>query len=346
MGEEVMKMPAFEQFLLHLEVHATTVVAAFEPLWASVRRVLGITRAARWQTLKETPISEDDLVRRLAELASTEATEQGPLSIDAELGASPFNFLHVHGHGEHGGTRWTIKVKLDGTKPVSTVTWKPTALLADIARELFRSGMVRGGWIEIGGTAACVPSVPIAESERTMVITTEAEVAEHFERPAAFWGSWSSCEQHGDLRMLVRCEEAMTSPGLLRCVQLDQWAMVRALRPGHLPSPRSFGQPRPDEVEVFEGGEPRLDVVGYLPKSRTLEMSCARTAGEHVHGWEIYRLGRMLKKGSTPDGKPIEAVRIVFLHEAAAREEKRALLEYRLQVFYMGDDGEPVQIRE
>jgi hypothetical protein len=47
-----------------------------------------------------------------------------------------------------------------------------------------------------------------------------------------------------------------------------------------------------------------------------------------------------------PDGQPLEAVRVVFLDEAAAREERRALLEYGLQVFYIGEEGEPGQLLE
>jgi hypothetical protein len=87
----------FEQFLLGLVVEAPNIVAVFAPTWAAVRRVLGIERAERWQTLEDKPFNEKDLPQLFAELSTASASPDRPLSIDAKLGRSAFNDIYVHG---------------------------------------------------------------------------------------------------------------------------------------------------------------------------------------------------------------------------------------------------------
>jgi hypothetical protein len=188
-----------------------------------------------------------------------------------------------------------------------------------------------------------LPHVPIVRVSDPVVITTEAKVAEHFERPEVFWRGWSSVEEFGDLRLLVRAEDALTSTELLRAIQDQQWDLLRATKPGqqtrHMVSPA-----KPEDAAVFEAGSPRLEAVGYLPETKTVEMSYARPAGEHIRGWEIQRLIAMLDEQALPDGRPVEVVRVVFMDEAAAQIEKRALLEYGIKVFYMNDRAETVPL--
>jgi hypothetical protein len=189
----------------------------------------------------------------------------------------------------------------------------------------------------------CLPNVPIVELNDPVVITTEAEVAEHFEKPEVFWRGWSSVEKFGDLRLLVRAEDATTSTELLRAVQDQQWDMLRATKPGQQKNPM-VTPAKPEDAAVFEAGSPRLEAVGYLPDTKTVEMSYARPAGEHIRGWEIQRLIAILDDEALPDGRPVEVVRVVFMDEAAAQVEKRALLEYGIQVFYMNDRAEAVPL--
>jgi hypothetical protein len=186
-------MAALEQCLLALDVEAPNIVAAFQLAWDALRGVLGLTHAQQWQTLDGEPCNESDLPGLFDRLATSAASADAPLSIDANLGASMFNSILVHGRGEGGGRRWHVDITLDGTAPLLAFSpWRPTALLAEVARALFRSGTVLAGRLDVGNAAVCVPSVPLAFDYRTLLVTTADEVAKYFERPEALWESWSS----------------------------------------------------------------------------------------------------------------------------------------------------------
>ena len=98
--------------------------------------------------------------------------------------------------------------------------------------------------------------------------------------------------------------------------------------------------PSEDERPHFVEGEPTLNMVGYVPAEKTVELACAILDDTHVHGWEIMQAFALMETAQTPDGDPIEHVRIVFADDAVARRERRPMLDGGLQVFAYDPSGE------
>jgi hypothetical protein len=92
-------------------------------------------------------------------------------------------------------------------------------------------------------------------------------------------------------------------------------------------------------MKVFEAGAAGLEPVGYSAAEQLLEYSCVVQNGEHLQGWEIYAVKNIVDRGQTSDGRRAKTVRVVFLDERAARQEKRPLLDVGCRVFATADDG-------
>jgi hypothetical protein len=73
-------------------------------------------------------------------------------------------------------------------------------------------------------------------------------------------------------------------------------------------------------------------------------MSCVLPAGAHIPGWQITRLFELIEKKQVPDGRPLDALRIVFLRRAEAEQEKRPLLDIGVQVYWQSDTGDIVAV--
>jgi hypothetical protein len=66
----------------------------------------------------------------------------------------------------------------------------------------------------------------------------------------------------------------------------------------------------------------------------------------HVLLQEIDTIRQLVGRGKTRDKKPVKCVRVVFLDEATARIEKRPLLDVGAKVYFMGTEGELVELVE
>ncbi len=341
MGEEAwfLTMGALQEFCLELELRAPDVVTAFEAIWS---RVLPIVGSETWSHLETSP---PVTAGALGSLRGARPSPDALVNIYCELAPETTNRITVTSASEDDETLWTTSVCFGREPPAAaSQPWRPAQLLGRLARDLLHTGAVVRARVTPVGYAMCAPWLPIARVADTAVLTSESEVGEHFERPESFWRSWSSVERFGEMRFCVRAEDATTSVDLLRSTQAQQWEMLRALKPGHLARPDMLAAPKPDEAAVFEEGTARLDPVGYLPNSRTVELSYARPAGDHIRGWEIQHLAEIVEEKALPDGRPVDRARVVFLERAAADIEKRALLEYGIAVFYMDAAGAAVEI--
>ena len=197
----------------------------------------------------------------------------------------------------------------------------------------------------IDGNSDCLPSVPIARSLSQIVVADHERVARSYEDTQAFWrAGWETVADFDGHRVLVREPNLIAGPDYLERVQPHHWALARAAKPGLT----RYSRPRvlPEEMPVFNAGPPRLTAVGYDPGSRTVEYSCVLDEGQHVQGWEIYALRNIVETGATSGGDPVSIVRVVFLDDWAARQEKRPLLDVGCEVHCYAESGELERIDE
>ena len=189
----------------------------------------------------------------------------------------------------------------------------------------------------VGGD--CLPRVPMVSARTRIAVTNHEQVERNYDDPDAFWSAdWTKAAEHHGQQLLVRGGKAGFGPPFLKSIIDDHWSMARAARPTRT----RYAKPSiiPEEKEVFCDGEKRLHFVGYAPDEKLIEYSCALNPGEHIHGWEIYGLLDILTEKKTRDGSPVNMVRIVFLEEWMAKQEKRPLLDIGCRVFHYDDDGE------
>ena len=205
--------------------------------------------------------------------------------------------------------------------------------LTHVARGLLGHGSVASAAVERqGDAAACVPFVPIAKTRRPLVVTTDAEVAEAYERVDEFWAAGWEVQRFADQRLLTRCQNAVSKADVLRETQDYQWQMARAAKAGRT----KYATPvvTPEEKPMYEAGEPRLQPVGRNRQTGLVEYSCVLQQGEHLRGFEIYYLRSLVANKKMQDGTPVSAVQVVFLEQWMAQCEKRPLLDNGVQVFY------------
>jgi hypothetical protein len=215
--------------------------------------------------------------------------------------------------------------------------------LGSLSTALARTGAVLALSVtRQAGGANCLPRVPLADAHRHVVLTTRADIEAAYDRPDVFSNAFDAWEEMGDRILLMRAMDAVDNVSFLDAVQDGQRAMARAAKPGGT----SYGHPvvRPEERPIYAAGEPTLLPVGYLSDAHLVEYSCALSPGEHVHGWEVDALHQQIIDHHLPDGRPIDAVRVVFFAAATAEQERRPLLDVGAKVFHAADSGELVAI--
>jgi hypothetical protein len=215
----------------------------------------------------------------------------------------------------------------------------------EICRALLREFRVYSADLRPERDAMCVPDVPLVDVNSHIVVTNRAEAEEFYDDPAVFWDSgWNVVEEREGQRLLARDMDAVAGPDLLARIIEPQWAMARAAKPGETRYEGPYVTPA--EEPIFRSGEKTLHFVGYDEDEKLIEYSCALTRGEHVRGWEVFALLGIVSDKKTPDGAQVETVRVVFLEEWAARQEKRPLLDVGCRVFHYDEAGELRELTE
>lgn len=230
-------------------------------------------------------------------------------------------------------------------------TWLRTAI--DATREAASYPALIDAMVSRGSANSLefAPSPPIAQGNY-VVLTTEAQVAEAYDDPAVFWASWDNVEDVNGRKLCTRALRALADEYWLGETFEASMAMARAARP-HLtqyPLIRLSGMEGPwwdfGDVQDEKAGWPMLDLVGYEPKTETVEFAAKPGHSGHVLLQEIDTIRQLVGRGKTRDKKPVKAVRVVFLDEATARVEKRPLLDVGAKVYYMGKETELVELTE
>jgi hypothetical protein len=206
---------------------------------------------------------------------------------------------------------------------------------------LLEGGMrIRYGTVARQGVGVeCLPWLPLVHTATYMVVADEPALRWAFERPdeAIRAGDWEA-RQIGGRWLLSRAMHAETNVEMIEAIQEGQWSMARLARPG-LTEYRER-DPEPEEEPIVLSGERTVLAAGYLPDERTAVFSCALGPEQHVNGWEVFALLRILIGQRLHTGEEVQRVQVVFADEASARREKRPLLDIGAHVLYYDGRGQ------
>jgi len=193
----------------------------------------------------------------------------------------------------------------------------------------------------------CLPDVPIVGFNKHLVMTTDAEVEEYYERPEAFWDiNWDSIEKYEEQYLLLRGMNFSDDLSLLSHIISDQWKLARAAKPNQT----KYYIPKPLFVEVpilkSQGQYPSLTLTNYDSDSKIVTYNCCLEENAHICGWEIYEIREAIDIKKLDDGREVKAAKIIFENEETAQREKRPLLDVKAQVWYRNRQGQLQQLLE
>jgi hypothetical protein len=201
---------------------------------------------------------------------------------------------------------------------------------------------------------------PIAAANYA-VITTEADVDAAYLEPEVFWNAWDTIEEHGDFRLCTRglhLPDPIDERAWLAHTFDDSMAMARAARPKQTwyglasrPGPRYAPFWEPGDPADGKAGFACIAPIGYDPATRTVEYTAyvpPPTGGipNHLLLYDIHIIRAAVIRKKTLKGEPVDTVRVVFLDEAAARAERRPLLDVGARVFFHTADKRLVELTD
>jgi hypothetical protein len=308
---------------------------------------IGLPPVEKWQSAGERDGAPADLARAVAGLPDRAAgAGSGPHFIQVEFPGSMIGSIKFHPNQDGAAfcsinLQW-IAAAQDRIKDF--VAFQDHCL--SLSRELLKRVDVHSAELRPeGGGLLCIPDVPLVDGSSHIVVTNREEVRDLYDDPEAFWtAGWSVVEEREGQRLLARDMDVVCGPEYLARIIGNQWTMARAAKP------RETGYARPiilpEEEPIFKAGGARLEGVGYDPEEALLEYSCALNEGEHIRGWEIYTLLNIIEQGHLEDGSIVKTIRIVFMEQWAAEQEKRPLLDIGCRVYHYDADGELKELTE
>jgi hypothetical protein len=311
------------------------------PLLANTR----LSRIKDWEIPADSTREFGSLSARLEQLRIEENHPDAPNNARFYLEEYMWIFI---GFGSRPQQHWDITLSFIVEKHHTSIdleTFVDSAV--EVCRQLLRNTPILGARLQrIATYGDFIPDVPIIGAEKYLVMTTQTEVEQNYERPEVFWNAsfWSSIEQYEEQYLLLREEHTFDDLDFIHAVYDQHWQLARAVKPGVMKY--YYPNVRPHEEEIFFAGEPRLNIVGYSTEKQIIEYTCCVEPDEHIQGWEIYKLRELVKEGTLEDGRPINSIQVVFPNEEMAQREKRPLLNIGVKVIYLNYMSEDVEITE
>jgi hypothetical protein len=205
-----------------------------------------------------------------------------------------------------------------------------------------------------------VPLPPIAVANHA-VLVTDAQVADAYYDPEAFWKVWD-VEPLGAWKLCTRALDEIDEYRWLAYTFESTMALVRAARPGLSKYGVAYWEPETaiwwefGDYQDEKGGYPALAPGDYDEATRTYDMigfitkTPLEKGGEeprHVLVREIHYVRDMVRSKRDAARRPVEAVRITFLEEWMARQERRPLLDAGARVYFRGNKtGELIEVKD
>jgi hypothetical protein len=255
----------------------------------------------------------------------------------------------IFSRGTGGRKAWDIDARYRSEDLRPDVAWMEamTSIAIQAVRiQGFRFAVLRRApaWTDF------VPEPPLARANH-VVTTTEAQVAERYDDPGAFFSMWDRIEKVGDVRVCIRG---------LDCLKVHDWLgktfestmeLARIAKPKltyyntpHVHKSFAAWWEYGDLISEEKAGYPALTLTGYDPRTRTLEFAGYVTNTPLERGGpdprnvlirEIHEVRWIVRTEKDRAGNPVDCVRIVFLEEWMARRERRPLLDVGARVFFM-----------
>ncbi|MBL8742670.1 MAG: hypothetical protein JNK04_16295 [Myxococcales bacterium] len=182
--------------------------------------------------------------------------------------------------------------------------------------------------IRMGDDADGYPQVPLLRKRH--LFAAKVTLDEDYEDV----GACRTCpgvdfETTADYLFVTRGLTAISDADFLRTSLQQCWHFARAAKPGVV----TYGElPHEKHVDIYRAAPSRLRPVGYA--DGLAEYACYLEREEHIAGWEIDDLQRMLKEGRFSDGRPLYTLRVAFPNREQAVREKRPLLDCGIKVVF------------
>lgn len=210
---------------------------------------------------------------------------------------------------------------------------------AQFLRSLAGSGKLVRVFVEReNGGVLCLPEIPIVGLNAHILAIPPERVALGYDSPDQFLKAGWKRETVNGFLFLERGMKALDNAEYLKEILGHQWAMARAAK-AHC---TNYYWPKVEENEkaIYRSGSAALELVGYVVREKTVEFSCVlESKNQHVQGWEVYTIFRLIQEKKTADDDRVEAVRVVFFERWMAEQERRPLLDVGARVFYHAQDG-------
>jgi hypothetical protein len=207
-----------------------------------------------------------------------------------------------------------------------------------------------------------VPEPPLARTNH-VVTTTEAQVAERYDDPGAFFSMWDRVEKVGNVRVCIRGLDCLNEHDWLGKTFESTMELARIAKPKltyydppHVHKAFAAWWEYGDLISEEKAGYPALTLSGYDPRTKTLELAgyVTNTPLErggrdprHVLIREIHEVRSIVGSEKDRAGNPVGCVRIVFPEEWMARRERRPLLDVGAHVFFMDrKTGNDIEIKD
>jgi hypothetical protein len=231
-----------------------------------------------------------------------------------------------------GGEYWVTDVSLDLHELDPAHAVELLHLLHSFTRAELGLGLVEKAELSrTGSQIDCFPLAPIVRNRH--LFATKTPVDEYYAAPDAL----ESCpdltvEQLGAHVLVTRALDAISDRDFVTIALPQAWHLARAAKPAVV---TYGGQPSPELQDIYKAAPRRLEPVGYDAGRALAEYACYLEPDEHIAGWEIDGLHRMLRDKKFTDGRAVREVRVAFANRVQAEREKRPLLDGGVKVVYV-----------
>jgi len=267
----------------------------------------------------------------------------------------------IASRGTGGRNVWAIDARYRSEDQRPDVAWMEA--MTSIAMQAVRIQGFHFAMLRREPTwADFVPEPPLARANH-VVTTTEAQAAERYDDPGAFFSMWDRVEKIGDARVCIRGLDCLNVHDWLAKTFESTMELARIAKPKltyynapHFHKPFTAWWEYGDLISEEKAGYPALTLSGYDPHTKTLEFAgyITNTPLErggrdprHVLIREIHEVRWITGTKKDRAGNPVDCVRIVFPEEWMARRERRPLLDAGARVFFMDrKTGNDIEIND
>jgi len=183
------------------------------------------------------------------------------------------------------------------------------------------------------------PLTPLVE-HRLIVAFPPHKIEQGFTSVEAFKTCWDRCDNVAGTYV---CSRALAASDVASAIFDSNWALARISRAGMTEFNRLLLPKTSGEQEKVDAEPSVLKWNGYRESDQAHAYTMASSG--HISAKEITSLRRFKDQGEDGE-RPVKHVRVHFYDRGSAEREARPLLDGGVEVLYLGDDGEYVQLTD